>query len=243
MALKKKLDKAAYEKLSDVLKAEYKEDGDDYVLDVEGGDDAGELRRANERLKQEKKDLAAKAKDAQEKLDALGDDDARKRGDVVTLEKSWGEKLKQETDKRDAVIAKQKAHIQRQLVDNVAAKIAGDISDAPALLIPHIKSRLSADFDGDEPVTRVLDATGKPSAFTVDDLKKEISTDKTFAVIIRGSKSSGSGASGQQKIQAGGLQQYGNNNPDQQNLNPASMSREQLRERVDARVNENRNNQ
>lgn len=239
MALKKKLTKAAFEKLSDEFKKEYKEDGDDYVLDVEGDDDTGELRRANDRLKQEAKDAKAKAKEVQDKLAALGDDDARKAGDVVTLEKSWKEKYQKLNDEKDAVIEKQKNHITGQLVDNVAAEIAAKLSDAPKLLIPHIKARLVANFDGAAPETRVLDATGKISALTVDDLSKEISSNKDFSAIIRVSKASGAGGTKTpaSQYQTGGLSQQ-----EQQQQNPALMSPTALRERVEAKIAE-RNNQ
>jgi hypothetical protein len=48
MALKKKISKDDYKKLSDSLKSEYKEDGESYVLDVEGdegGEDVGALKK------------------------------------------------------------------------------------------------------------------------------------------------------------------------------------------------------
>ena len=39
MALKKKLSKAEYDKLSDAIKAEYIEDGDGFRLDIDGDED------------------------------------------------------------------------------------------------------------------------------------------------------------------------------------------------------------
>ena len=41
MALKKKLTKAEYEKLSEHIKAEYIEDGDGFRLDIDGDEDTG----------------------------------------------------------------------------------------------------------------------------------------------------------------------------------------------------------
>lgn len=233
MALKKKITKEEHAKLADHFKGEYKADGDNFVLDVEGEEDAGELRRANERNKALAKEEKKRADEAQAKLDALGEKAAREGGDVVTLENSWKEKLKVETDKRDAVIAKQRSHMQTQLVDNVAHKLAAELSDSPKLLIPHIKARLSADFESDEPQTRVLDSAGKISAFTIDDLKKEFSTTKDFSAIIRVSKASGAGGKmTQDQSRSGGPSQYGNEQP----KNPADMSQAELRERVEARM-------
>jgi hypothetical protein len=45
-------------------------------------------------------------------------------------------------------------------------------------------------------VTVVKDSEGKPSALTVDELKKEIMADAAFAPLIVGSKATGGGASG-----------------------------------------------
>ena len=49
MALKKKLTKAEYEKLSEHIKAEYIEDGDGFRLDIDGDEDTGALKRAKDR--------------------------------------------------------------------------------------------------------------------------------------------------------------------------------------------------
>jgi hypothetical protein len=44
--------------------------------------------------------------------------------------------------------------------------------------------------------TRILDREGKPSAFTIDDLKKEILANKEFSPILKASNATGGGASG-----------------------------------------------
>ena len=51
MALKKKLTKEEYDKLSDAFKAEYMTDGDGYKLDLSDDEDTGPLKRALEREK------------------------------------------------------------------------------------------------------------------------------------------------------------------------------------------------
>ena len=63
MALKKKITKEAFEKLPDVLKSEYVANGDDYVLDVDGEEDTGALKRAKDREKQRADELATQIKD------------------------------------------------------------------------------------------------------------------------------------------------------------------------------------
>lgn len=202
MALKSKLTKAEFDALPEALKEFYKKaDGkEEYLLDSE---DAAELRRAKDReaqARQEAEELAAKEKkradDAEAKLNEEIDGGARKRKDIDALEKSWQGKLDKEKADAQKKIDARDAIIRRELGDNVALGLATKISTKPNLILPHIKSRITVDFDGDEPKTRILDKDGKPSALTVEDLQKEFVANADFADIIIASQASGSGASG-----------------------------------------------
>lgn len=213
MALKRKINKAEYDKLSAEIKTEYVADGDDFKLDISGDDaeDTGALKRAKDREAQLRRDAEKKAKELQEQLDAVTDGDARKKGDIETLEKSWQKKEGETKAAYDARIAKLEGHIKTTLVDNVASKLAAEISTSPALILPHIKARLMADLEGDEPTTKVLDKTGKASTTTLDDLRKEFVDNKDFAGIIRASKASGGGAPDKgQRMRLGGAPQNTN---------------------------------
>ena len=64
-----------------------------------------------------------------------------------------------------------------------------------------LNNRISTEFDGSNPVHRILDGSGKPSAMSVDDLKKEILANKELAPILKGSKASGTRGA---QIPAGG---------------------------------------
>lgn len=226
MALKKKITETAYEKLAEHFKGEYKKVGDDYVLDVEGDDDLGELRRAHDRVKQEAKEAKEARDKMKRELDELGDGDARKKGDIATLEKSWKEKMDAEVKKRDDDNAKLRGTLTNTLVDNVAIQLASKLSEKNSkVLLPHIKSRLQADFDGDTPATRVLDKNGKPSALTVDDLQKEFMSDPDFAGIITASKANG-GAGSRNPVQNGG------GAPRMQNEKPADFASMNMQEKV-----------
>lgn len=231
MALARKINKAKFEGLSDELKKEYKSTGEDeFTLQTEGDEDTSALKRAKDREKQ-RADEAEKAlgeKEAEiEKLIA-GDKDKYK--DIKTLEKSWQKKLDDQVAEGTARETKYKTHIQKTLVDNVASDLAHKISTAPALLLPHIKGRITVDWEGDEPKTRILDKDGKPSALTVEELGKEFSTNKDFSAIIRVSQASG-GAPGRQQQKGGngvsGQQQP--NAPDLSTMNPKALS-EHLKE-------------
>lgn len=196
MALKRKLTSTEFDKLSDGIKAEYKKDGENYVLDVDGDEETGELRRANERNKIEAAQAKADAKKAADELAALKETGARNSGDVAALDASWKDKFKaQETAHKEAN-GKLTGMLDTQLRQNVAKELAGKISNAPSLLMPHILPRIKVDLTGDTPVTRILDANGQISALTIDDLQKELVANKDFAPIIVANRGSGSGGAG-----------------------------------------------
>lgn len=79
MALKFKLSKEEFEKLSDALKAEYTAVGDDYQLSVDGIDDGKELKEA---LRKEREERAT----AKKRVKELEDEQAAK--DQAALEKN-----------------------------------------------------------------------------------------------------------------------------------------------------------
>ena len=223
MALKKKLTKEEHSKLSDHLKAEYIEDGDGFRLDIDGDEDTGALKRAKDREAQLRRDAEAKLREAQEELDRINGDDARKKGDIATLEKSWQKKLDDTKAEYEGKVSKLTTHTTKTLVDNVATQIATKISNAPALLLPHVKSRLQADFEGDSPVTRVLDKDGKPSAMTVEELAAEFVANKDFSAIITASKASG-GAGKPSNNNGGGAPNNSDKPADLASMNPAQLA-------------------
>lgn len=203
MALKQKITKEVFDKLSEDVKKEYKSiPGDDanYVLDLEGYEDPGELRRAKQRESDEKKVEKARADKAEADLAELRRVGARENNDVVALEASW----KATADSREAAAKAEtkavKAKLTKVLRDDVARTIAASISTKPNLILPHILARLKVEIpEGDaDPLTRVIDKEGKPSALSVAELEKEFIADADFADIIIASRASGGGAAGNQ---------------------------------------------
>lgn len=209
MALKRNITKAEYEAMSAEIKAEYVADGDSFKLDLAGEtDDTGALKRAKDREAQLRRDAEERAKDAEDRLAELDQNDAKKRGDIETLEKSWQKRMDDQAAADKAKIDRYEANLRATLIDGVANKLASEISTSPSLLLPHIKARLQADLDGDAPATKVLDRDGKPSAMTVADLSKEFVDNKDFAAIIRATKASGGGATNDgQRMRLGGATQ------------------------------------
>lgn len=180
MALKHKIKKSEYEKLSDELKAEYVAGDNDgeYVLDVTGlpePEDVEPIKRALAREKETVKTLKKEKADLQSKVDDAPD----------------VEKLKAD---HEAETKKLRTFAEKTLIDAQAEALAAKISTSPKLLAPVIRARLIADMTGDEPVTKVLGADGKPSDLTIEKLGEELVANPDYKAIIVASKAKGGGA-------------------------------------------------
>lgn len=146
----------------------------------------------------EKKAADAKRKEAEDAARKAAEDAARKAGDVGSLEKSWNDKYNAALAEKDAEVTRLNSSLTGVLVDSVASRLAADLAvqGSANVLLPHIRGRLAVDYVDGSPVTRVLDAMGKPSAATIDELKAEFAANPAFAPIVAGTKASGGGASG-----------------------------------------------
>jgi hypothetical protein len=230
MKLKQKINKDIYDKLTEERKALYVEKDDGYVLDVEidDADDVGKLKRAKDREVAAAKEYRAKAEELQAKLDELTGNDAKRRGDIETLEKAWKEKTEKQVNELSAKLENKDNFIAKTLVDAKAAQLAAKLcGDKATLILPHIKARLLVDLDGDEPMTKILDAAGKLSALDLGDLEKEFIANKDFSSIIIGSKANGSGAA------KDGKQQGQGSAPLNANGQPKSLREMNVTEKVD----------
>ena len=201
MALKRKITTEEFEGLNEVLKAEYKEKDGAYFLDAE---DASSLQNALEREREEKARLKTDLETFKTDLanlkaekETANADKNRKTKDYDALEADYNRKLSEKETAFKTSEQKLKDSMQKMLVDNRALEIATDaFGENAEIMIPHIKARLQADFDGDMPTTRVLDKNGQPSANTLDELKKEFVDNPRFAPIVVASRASGGSANG-----------------------------------------------
>lgn len=188
MALKRKLDKAAFDALPDVLKAEYKQAGNDYVLDT---DDAADLLAAKNREVEARKAAEKLAKEAKDALDALTDKQNRDNGDVAALDASYKAKVdaleKKAADAQAALDNERKDRYVTGEADKLAKRFK-----VPALMKDVIAKRLAVELHDGKPIVRVLDKDGKPSAHSVADLEKELVDNPDFKDIVIASKASGS---------------------------------------------------
>lgn len=206
MALKMKLTGTEFESLSEDLQKEYKKSGDGYALDLTDYEDPAELRRAKDREKQEKREALEELKQLKAKLDKMDNEDARKKGDIDTLEKSWQRKLDEREASYNEALSKANASLTKLLVSDTAKSMASKLAGKNAdILLPHIERRLTADLEhSDGPRTRVLDQKGELSAATLEDLSKEFVENDKFSSIVIASKASGSGALDKDKPQGSG---------------------------------------
>lgn len=201
--LLRKITKVAFDALPDVMKGEYKPNtanAEEYLLDT---DEASELLAARDREKVRADKLQKAIDDAKTEQDRIvaeateaAAEAARAKGDVKAIEASWQAKLDAAKVAADAAIAKLTDKLRKLLVHDRAVSIAAEISTVPSLMVPVIEARLSAELEGEEPITRVLDAAGKPTATSIDDFKKELVANKEYASIIKAAGSSGGSAGG-----------------------------------------------
>lgn len=204
--------KAKIEKLEDVpesLRGEYKEQDGAFYLDIEGLDDhhgVGALKRAKDYEKDEAKKHKERADSLTSELDKVRGElvELKKngipKGDVENLEKSYKEQLEKREKELSGKIDALTASLEKHLLDGGALQLASKLAAKPEfveVLMPHIRGRLKIEEDSEgRHNIRVLDKEGKLSASSLEDLEKELLSNKAFAGILTGSKASGGGASG-----------------------------------------------
>lgn len=207
--MKPTIDKDAFEKLPAALQALYEAAGDGYKLKEEFAsyatpDDTSPeaLLRAKQHEKDRRKDAEKRAKEAEDKLAAIkaAEDAAklkgiREGGDLEALEASYKAKIAEAEKAAKAEQARLNAALASATVGRTAAQMAAEISTAPALVEDIIRRRLKAEITEDGTVIeRVLDQAGKPSASTLEDLKKEISGREDLKPVIKSHSGKGGGA-------------------------------------------------
>lgn len=160
--------------------------------------DPAEYEKAMEsisKLEQKTKELLDEKKQAKKSAEDAAREAAKKSGDLESLEKSWQEKLETETGEMKAKLEQYEGIIYSVTAKSEAIKLANELAipgSADAIL-PTLLTRLTTEIKDGKPSLRVLDAAGNPSAMSVDDLKKEISSMQAFAPVLVGSKASGGG--------------------------------------------------
>ena len=191
--------------LPEEIKSLLTETDDGYTLDpskVMPREDLGALKRAKEYEKEARKKAEEKVNELKKELNKKEKEvldlrtGAVPKDDFDALKSSYEEKMKKiEGELKEQIEARTKA-LNEILIDSVASEVATEISTVPSLMKKEVISRLTIEEENGKFVTKVIDKEGKPSAMTLEELKKEFLENKDFAPVLIGSKASGSGASG-----------------------------------------------
>lgn len=203
MTLKFQLD--SLDGVDESVAALYVEKDGKFVLGIEGlpqQEDVSGLKSKVQELLDEKKAADKARKDAEEQARLEREEALRKSGNVEELEKSWSEKYNRREAELSSALENERNTLQSQIRDLTVGRTATEIATALAVpgsakaLLPHIERRLSVEQRDGKPTVVVLDAAGKLSAATLDELKAEFTNDPAFGPLIAGSKASGGGAGG-----------------------------------------------
>ncbi|MBG6289524.1 hypothetical protein I5I61_18890 [Pseudomonas nitroreducens] len=193
------------EGLDESQHALYTEKDGKFFLNIEGlpqQEDVSGLKNKVNELLAEKKAAEKKAQEAADAARREAEEAARKSGNVEALEKSWQEKYSRREAELSTQLETERNTLQSQIKSLTVGRTATDLAAELAIqgsakaLLPHIEKRLGMDIRDGKPTVVVLDASGNPSAATLDELKAEFTNDAAFAPLIVGSKASGGGAGG-----------------------------------------------
>ena len=180
----------------------YEEKAGKFVLKLEGDDPAFSSLKNEKQTLSEKLRLEKEAREAAEARLAEIDSEAekskaKKSGNFEELEASWNskyDKLKNDYEKR---ISEMNSHIESMMLTSQAEKIAHEISNTPRLLARELKERMRVEYEDGKPSLKILDAEGKLSALTLDELKQEFVDNPDFAHIIIATRANGGGTADQ----------------------------------------------
>lgn len=115
----------------------------------------------------------------------------------TTVEAEWTAKIvAKDTELASAtsLADKYKSTVLSLAIDTPARELASSLTTAPDLAMPHIKSRLTAEFGADgNVITKVLGKDGKVSDMTIDALMTELIADPKLAPIMKASQARGGG--------------------------------------------------
>lgn len=199
--MKYKLTKAEFDALSDEAKKEYTLDGDSATLKIEGegAPTAEAITRAEDKLRIEKehRHKAEKARDDAEKREEKLKKDlegASGKEEIARIREEHQKELDKIRDDRAKEQQEAKDARNAGLKKETAEVFANNHFTIPALMVDQFAKRLSVEEVDGTPVVRVLDAEGKASALSLDELKKEFLDNKEYSPIIKANPGSGGGA-------------------------------------------------
>lgn len=139
-------------------------------------------------------DETKKAKAMKREAEAIAkkeaEEKARKEGDFEQLLKSSEEERQKLSEELNGL----RTSVTSEKISNEALKIASELADGPnaEILSEFIKRRIQYTQDG----VKVTDEQGNLTIATIDELKQEFANSGKYKSLLRGLKSTGSGATG-----------------------------------------------
>lgn len=224
-----KIDKATFALLPALLQATFKPNpanADEYD---NGEESAGGLKTALQKEKEEKAAIKAKldAADAAkaseiEAARKAAVEEARTKGDFKTVEDDYKRRIKELEDANKKAAKDREDGIKADAVNKQVDELA-KLFVSPALAKSFIKTRLTAELVDGAPIVRVLDANGKPSAASVEDLKKEYLTTPDLKSSLVASRGTGGGSGVLNAGGGSGANDDASNKFDAANASPKDM--------------------
>ena len=193
--MKYKITKDDFEKLDEGTQVNYKQDGDNYVLKVEGMPDTAGLISRIGQLESSMSALEKQNKTLQDENQQIKHTKATDDKDIDALNNSWQEKFDKLQNESQETISSLKSSLEDLTVGAEATRISSELAvqGSADVLRPHVKGRLKTEFVNGEVKTTVLGPDGKPSALTLSELADEFKANPAFAPLIVGTKANGSG--------------------------------------------------
>lgn len=200
--MKYTITKEQFGTLSAEYQSDYKLDGDNATLIIEGGPvdltDALETAEKKRLIEAEhRKNAEAKLTAATETSEQLAKDLKAAGGDkteIARLTKAHTEEMEKLRDERKTEIAAHTKERHAAMIDKVAAEFATDRFTIPDVMKGPIAARLSVEDVSGTEVIRVLGADGKASALSLEELKTEFVDNSAYKSIVKEPTGSGSGA-------------------------------------------------
>lgn len=212
MALKLKISAEEWSALDEAIKALYSENGNEYVLSVDGIEDTSGLKSALDKERKARADFEKMAKkfgdigmtpeeiaELVKKQEEAERQKMESKGEWDKLKVQLLESHKKETDELKTELSTLKDEYESSIIEREAISAISSAKGFTQLLLPHVKMRIRAVKEDNRYHVRVIDKDGVPRMnskgefLSVSDLVAEMRESEIFRHGFDGTGTSGSG--------------------------------------------------